>query len=239
MSSTSLEYEGTGLLSRTVSILFSMEQPESRDLTFVSFDEFVSLIFTPAEQVKPDAPLPGVNVETDAKRLCAYYVQLFQNPEFLLSRFTKQELEQGFWEIMGYHHDWSLGELIEYSGAPLSSRKECIESMAVLFERFFASKPLDTSVHMWWDSLCYSWHCGNRKRERGGEDLALQDIYFQPLAKVLSIDSWICQGAALHGLGHLHHPDTESLIRRYIDEHPLLTEEQLAYAQAAAKFEVL
>jgi len=75
--------------------------------------------------------------------------------------------------------------------------------------------------------------------ERGGEDLQLQNTYFQTLAKVLAIDSWICQGAALHGLGHLHHPDTAALISRYIDEHPLLTKEQVAYAQAAAKFEVL
>jgi hypothetical protein len=29
------------------------------------------------------------------------------------------------------------------------------------------------------------------------------------------------------------------VISRYIDEHPSLTKEQLAYAQAAAKFEVL
>jgi hypothetical protein len=216
-----------------------MEQPQSRDLSSISFDDFVSLIFNPAEQVKPDAPLSGIEAEIDAKKLCAYYVQLFQKPEFLLSRFTKQELEEGFWEIIGYTHDWSLGDLIEYSDAPLSSRKDCIESMAVLYERLFANGPLDTSVHMWWDSLCYSWHCGNRKRERGGEDLELQDIYFQTLAKVLTIDSWICQGAALHGLGHLHHPDTAALINRYIDEHPSLTKEQLAYAQAAAKFEVL
>jgi hypothetical protein len=79
-----------------------MAQPESRDLTNISFDDFVSLIFNPAEQIKPDRPLSGIEVEVDAKRLCAYYVQLFQKPEFLLSRFTKQELEEGFWEIMGY-----------------------------------------------------------------------------------------------------------------------------------------
>ena len=216
-----------------------MEQPESRDLTNISFDDFVSLIFNAAEQIKPDRPLSGMEVEIDAKRLCAYYVQLFQKPEFLLSRFTKQELEECFWEIMGYTHDWSIGDLIEYSDAPLSSRKECIESMAVLFERLFASEPLDTSVHMWWDSLCYSWHCGNRKRERGGEDLELQDTYFQTLAKVLAIDSWICQGAALHGLGHLHHPRTKELIERFVEEHPNLTQEQKAYALAAAKFEVM
>jgi hypothetical protein len=69
--------------------------------------------------------------------------------------------------------------------------------------------------------------------------LELQDTYFQTLDKVLAIDSWICQGAALHGLGHLHHPDTAALFRRHIDEHPSLTKEQVAYAQAAAKFEVL
>ena len=111
--------------------------------------------------------------------------------------------------------------------------------MATLFERLFVNEPLDTSVHMWWDSLCYGWHCGNRSRERGGEDLELQDIFFRTLAKVLAIDSWICQGAALHGLGHLHHPDTGNLVERYIDEHPALTPEQKAHALAAAKFQVL
>ena len=69
--------------------------------------------------------------------------------------------------------------------------------------------------------------------------MELQDTYFQTLAKVLAIDSWICQGAALHGLGHLHHPDTAAPISRYVDEYPSLTKEQVAYAQAAAKFEVL
>ena len=124
------------VLPRTVRYNFSMEQPESRDLTNISFDDFVALIFNPAEQFKPDVLLP--DMEINAQSVCAYYVQLFQQPEFLTSRFTKQELEEGFWEIMGYTHDWSLGDLIDYSNAPLSSRKECIESMALLFEHLFA-----------------------------------------------------------------------------------------------------
>jgi hypothetical protein len=92
---------------------------------------------------------------------------------------------------------------------------------------------------MWWDSLCYDWHCGNRNRESGGEDLELQDMLFHALTKVLTIDSWSCQGAALHGLGHLHHPHSKELIERFIEEHPSLTQEQKAYAFAAARFEVL
>ena len=150
--------------------------------------------------------------------MCAYYVQLFHRPEFLVSRFTKQQLEQGFWAIMGHTVEWSTANIIDDSNLPLSSRKDYIESMAVLFERLFANEPLDTSVHMWWDSLCYAWHCGNRNRERGGDDLELQDIFFQTLSKVLAIDSWTCQGAALHGLGHLHHPGTKELVNRYLDE---------------------
>jgi hypothetical protein len=74
---------------------------------------------------------------------------------------------------------------------------------------------------------------------RGGEDLELQNIFLETLAKVLAIDSWICQGAALHGLGRLHHPKTKELIQRFIAEHPALTQEQKAYALAASRFEVL
>ena len=219
-----------------------MEEPEREDLSNMSFDEFVSLIFeeaTPPDAEKTELSFRYVGVEIDAKRICDYYVRLFREPEFLLSRFTKQQLEGGFWAIMSHTHEWSAGNIIEYSDAPLSSRKECIESMATLFQRLFVNEPLDTSVHMWWDSLCYGWHSGVRNRERGGEDSELQDIFFQTLAKVLAVDSWICQGAALHGLGHLHHPQTTHLIERFIAEHPSLTKEQIAYALAAAKFNVL
>jgi hypothetical protein len=108
-----------------------------------------------------------------------------------------------------------------------------------IFRRLFAKDAFDTSVDMWWDSLCYDWHCGNRIRERGGEDLELQDTYFETLAEVLWIDSDTCQTAALHGLGHLHHPRTKELVERFIAEHPSITADLKAYALAAGRFEVL
>ena len=137
---------------------FSVEQPGLNDLTNISFDEFLSLIFVrdmAPDAGRLDASFYDVGVEFDAPKMCAYYVQLFHRPEFLVSRFTKQQLEGGFWAIMGHTHEWSAGNIIEYSDAPLSSRRECIESMATLFERLFANEPLETSVHMWWDSLCH------------------------------------------------------------------------------------
>jgi len=219
-----------------------MEPLTPVDLTNFSFNEFVSFLFdhdVPPESEKYDPWYFHVEVKFDAQQICAYYVQLFRQPEFLLSRFTKPRLEEGFWAIQGPNLDCSVSRIIDDSDQPLSAREECIGSMVDLFERLFAKEPLNSSAQMWWDSLCYDWHCGNRNRERGGEDLELQDIFFQALAKVLAIDSWICQGAALHGFGHLHHPQTKEPIERYIEEHPSLTQEQKAYALAAARFEVL
>jgi hypothetical protein len=219
-----------------------MEQPTQIDLTNFTFEEFVAFLFdhdVPPKSEKYDPWYFHVEVEFDAKKICAYYVQLFREPEFLLSRFTKPQLDEGFWAIQGPNLDCSVSQIIADSDQPISIREESIVSMADLYKRLFAKEPLDSSVQMWWDSLCYDWHSGNRNRERGGEDLELQDMLLGALTNVLAIDSWICQGAALHGLGHLHHPHTIELIERYIGEHPSLTEEQKAYALAASRFEVL
>jgi hypothetical protein len=163
---------------------------------------------------------------------------LFRHPEFLLERFTTIQLEEGFWAIQGPNLDCSVSRLIEDSNVPLLIRRECISAMADLFKRLFAEHPFDSSVQMWWDSLCYDWHCEIRKREHGGEDLELQDIFFQTLGEVLAMDTWVCQSAALHGLGHLHHPQTKEVIQRFFVEHPSLTSEQKTYALAAAEFKV-
>ena len=91
--------------------------------------------------------------------------------------------------------------LIWNTDLPLSAREQCVRSMVNLFRDLFATEPLDSAVQMWWDSLCYDWHCGNRSRLRGGEDLSMQNVMFDTLVEILALDSEHCQGAALHGLG--------------------------------------
>jgi len=108
-----------------------------------------------------------------------------------------------------------------------------------LWEKLFSVEPLETSAHMWWDSLCYDWHCGNRTRSNGGEDESMQDIIFETLARILQLGSPRCQGDALHGLGHLHHPETEQLIAKYIAANPEVDPETKKYALVAAKFQVM
>lgn len=222
-------------------LLKVVEQRLRVDLTRVSFEGFMAFLFDHQPSADWGKQKPwywNVEVEFSGKKISTYYIRLFRQPDFLLRRFTKPQLEEGFWAIQGPNLDCSVQRIIEDSALPLLLREKCIRSMFDLFQRLFAAEALNTSVQMWWDSLCYDWHCGNRNRERGGEDLELQEIFFQTLAKVLAIDSPICQGAALHGLGHLHHPETQRLVEGYLREHPSLTEEWKTYALASARFEV-
>lgn len=223
-----------------------MSESEQINLTHYSFEEFISFLF--AREVV--ARTENTDEETHeewfwhiedtfaAETICAYYIQLFRQPEFLLHRFSKAQLEVGFWAIQSANLNCGLQNLLMDEDLPFAAREDCVLAMAELFKHLFANEPLDTAVQMWWDSLCYDWHCGNRNRERGGEDKRMQDVLFQTLAQILSFDSKTCQEAALHGLGHLHHPDTPALIDSYIKEHPSLTREWKSYALAAAKFEV-
>ena len=217
------------------------------DLTRYSFEDFVGFLFdrevSPKLNDVPEWERDWWYSELDdtfvAETICAYYIRLFHEPEFLLKRFSKAQLEAGFWAIQSPLLNCSIPNLLLDSDLPIAMREQCARSMVDLFKRLFAIEGLDTSVHMWWDSLCYDWHCGNRNRERGGDDRQFQDIFFQVLEETLAIDSERCQAAALHGLGHLHHPNTEGLIKRYIERNPSLSDDLKAYALSAAKFDIM
>jgi hypothetical protein len=215
------------------------------DISRYPFDQFVGFLF--AREVPESKPESGkrepwywnTEVTFIPEQICMYYMQLFHDPEFLVERFSKAQLEEGFWAIQASILNCSTPNILVDTELPFAVRAECIRSKFDLFKNLFAHESLDTSVHMWWDSHCYDWHSGNRNRDLGGEDLQLQDIFFETLAKILFLDSETCQGAALHGLGHLHHPGTGELVDRYLRERPSLTTEWKAYAFAAAKFEVM
>jgi hypothetical protein len=212
------------------------------DITEYSYEEFVAFIFDREIRPREGKYHPwyfDVRPTFDPNRLCEYYIRLFRSPQFLPEKYSKAQLEQGFWAIHGAAFDASAQHLIWNTNVPFRSRCECVKSMSDLFKRLFATEALETSVEMWWDSLCYEWECGNRNRERGGEDREMQDVIFEVLAGLLQTDSDTCQYAALHGLGHLHHPATEELIEVYLRQHPSLTPARRQYALAAARFEIM
>jgi hypothetical protein len=66
----------------------------------------------------------------------------------------------------------------------------------------------------------------------------MQNAMFETLSQILSLPSLECQRAALHGLGHLHHPDTEALVLRYLERNESIEPSHRVYAQAASRFQV-
>jgi hypothetical protein len=81
----------------------SVGQPKMPvDITSYSFDEFVSFLFAhdvPNATEKYNPWYWHVEVTHDPQQTCQYYVQLFSRPEFLLQRFSRGQLEEGFWAI--------------------------------------------------------------------------------------------------------------------------------------------
>ena len=230
---------------RQRSYTFPMDDLRPANLSWQSFDEFVSFLFDRNVPKDSEESEPWYyafscgDFEFDPDPVCDYYIQLFSRPEALLGRFSRDQLEQGFWAIQGPNLACSVYRLLFNNDLRFERKIECISSMFGLFSNLFSVEPLDTSASMWWDALCYDWHCGNRRRERGGEDADLQDAFFKVLSRILLLDSTFCQGAALHGLGHLHHPDTKGLISQYIQQRPSLPKELQEYALAAGEFKVM
>jgi hypothetical protein len=87
--------------------------------------------------------------------------------------------------------------------------------------------------YMWWDNLCsVFWvNVSARMREEGAleelptasfkdlnqEETQILDTMFETLVQTLNLGEIRCQQAALHGLGHLHHPKVPEIVQHYMD----------------------
>src|SRR5687768_7921389 len=170
-----------------------MDEPVQNDISSASFEQFVTFLFEhevlqiPRVRGEPEPWYWHVEVMYDPIRIAGCYIQLFTEPDFLLSRYAKDQLEQGFWAIQSCNLTCSVSKVIWDKRVPLDIRESCVRSMFHLFERLFAREPLETSANMWWDSLAYDWYCENRARANGGEDLTMQDTMFETLSKILAL----------------------------------------------------
>lgn len=211
-----------------------MRQKVHADLTQYTFNQFVDFLFARAVQAEPaklrDSWYFNTEVCFDPRRVCGYYVRLFCNSAFLLDRYSCAQLDQGFSAMMVSSLSCSVQELIWRPELPFADRAECVRSMVYLCRDVFQDDAIEFTASVWWDSFCFAWECGNRRRSRGGEDLLMQDVLFGTLSEVVLIDSPICRGSALHGLEHLHHPETLALIDGLIRSHPELAQELTEHA---------
>lgn len=156
---------------------------------------------------------------------------IFRNPQPLRRRYTRDQMEQGFWFLIS-GATGALEDVLWDSSVPWNNRALLIASTVDLYRQLFAHDPLDTSAYMFWDALAYGYCVPTRHPESDVEDSRVQGAMFAALQQILAIDSVPCQLAALHGLGHLRHPNTEHVICLYLERNPILTTAHRSYALA-------
>jgi len=168
----------------------------------------------------------------DPKQYLLYATQLFKQPAFLLKKYSIEQIEQGFWLLLSGPSGFNLGELVWNKKLPWRVRQACVLSMGDLFQNLFTKTPDLIICFMWWDEL-RDWDF------RKNRDPKIRDIVFQTLSLILAIPSEPCQMSALHGLGHLKHSETKTLITDYLKQNPRLKNEIKKYAHLARKGKVL
>lgn len=209
------------------------------DLRNCTFDEFITYFFDhPVEEEKWHWD-DDLSVQYDVDLHARYFTELFNNSQFLVGRYSREYLEQGFWSMLCETVPGSVMEVIFDSSISFARREECVRSMFFLYRDFFAvDSLLHAACSMWWDFLAEDYSHDFRFRNSSDEDRVMQDVMFETLTQILQLDNEACQGAALHGMGHLRHPNTKAVIRSWISTQPNLSEEDLKYAEACIRGEV-
>lgn len=132
----------------------------------------------------------------------------------------------------------------------LGKRLECIHAMYYVFADYLVQpeiKVIETGFFMWWDFICGDfWGSVNRHHETEGplfgwpegvtydqlwdDERSIFETMFDTLVRILQVDG--VQNCALHGLGHLHHPQVPTVVQKFIDDHrPDTSEEGLKWLE--------
>jgi hypothetical protein len=190
------------------------------DISEASFDELVSFCFDHPVDPRKDPWYFDAEVLYDPTRNVKFYIELFHEPRFLLERFSRVQLDQGFWAISTDNLQGNVYNIIfEHPDIPLVDRETCIRAMYELFGNLYAVDQLDQSGIFWWHHMTAKFQFGYLSNE---EIHRLADVTFGTLLSMLDLDSLFCKSIALDGLRKLRHMETESALLAYLNKHPKL-----------------
>jgi len=209
------------------------------DIRGASLSEFQDFVFD--HEVHPVGSAQtwyhqfDLTIHYDANRNAALLTRVFMDARSLLDNYEKSKLEQGFWAMMGSGFDGNVNDLIWESSISIGAKEKLISSMYYLYSDLFSHEPLGETCGMWWDGLAYEINPMRRVDTINNmEHRRIQNAMFETLAKILKLEQCHCQFAALHGLNHVFHPDTNNLIKSFVQSRPDLTDEEVEYATACA-----
>jgi hypothetical protein len=221
------------------------DEARSLDLSALSFDEFAAFFFdrkAVPDDEQYDYFLTEVHgqkysesVPSSPEIVVNHLTKLFLEFGQIASKYTLAQVDQGIWGILGAN--LRLYEFLFASSVPLQSRLSCIRSMYHVYFDYVSqleTQPdpeVETGIYMWWDLILHGFWDSSRPvvpgtKWRGdasqldSESRLLLDVLFQTLTQVLAIPNRASQLSALHGLGHLYHPQVHDVVQQFIDKNP-------------------
>jgi hypothetical protein len=114
-----------------------------RDISEISFEEWVRFIFDHPAQERPWHWNDANYDISDEEKILSYLIQLFKNPTILLEKFSEKQINQGFWFMLG--PEGFMGVLWN-PNTQFSKRKQCIDSMYDLYQLLFWDHPLEILI---------------------------------------------------------------------------------------------
>lgn len=210
-------------------------RPIHYDLRNTTFEQKVGFLFDHINLAHLKGWDRKVYVDLDNDEMISFYIELFSNPQFLLDRFTIEQLESSLWVIPTFRK-WSLTSMLRPRYIAPHKHTVLIRAVGDLFEKLFADDRFKDSgaVFMWWDDLAYGYLHSRSARYR-----YFGQIIFETLTQILQLDALHCQKSALHGLNHLRHPDTKQIIMTFLEAHPELSKNDRQYALYAIEGQLM
>lgn len=162
--------------------------------------------------------------------LVRHMTRLFSEFGPIATKYSLAQIDQAVWGILGAK--LRLHELLFDASLPLPARLECIRSMYHVYSDFVAKLETDlprdlSGFWMWWDLVLDGFWTPPRPFVAGtykgdaskldSESRVLLDVMFETLKRILDLPHRDAQSCALHGLGHLQHPEVRGTVQQYID----------------------
>ena len=207
--------------------------PWEWDPSLLSYEEFIELFFArpvAANEYGLGDAFDGFDDPLDFKNpavIVEYLTRLFTDFSAVAGRYSLEQVDQGVDAIIGTRFE--LTRCLWMDDVPLHARLACIEAMYCVYAGFVSTSEAEVMAgcfDMWWDNLAdgfWGQQGASSDQERdlrvatlGREQRQLLDKMLDVLKRILSLPDQRTQSYALHGLGHLHHPDVPAVIDEYL-----------------------
>lgn len=168
------------------------------------------------------------NESADTARTLMFLTKLFEEPQGLISRFTRAQIDQGLNLLVSNACSNHMFALID-AKLPWADRCKCFDAMIPLYTKLMARvyendlghtqhAPSDPqrptfACYMWWDVIPLYGDMDHSDRDR------INDAVLHVFEQVLKLKAESCLESVLHGLGHwaLYIPErTEPIVKRFL-----------------------